>query len=270
MAIENINELEKFVSLEEGQTIQDLLTSEEAHTIKLKEDMIVLSQEEKETMIGNYKEDFETAGREKLLKEMRDTAGLEYEGVKDPSNFINAFAEKTKKDVLKDAQIEPDKKIESLTKDLDILRSQLTEKDNKFIQLENEYKNKESQRQLDSKILGLIPDNTVIDKDDLLTIFKTKYELENGEAGVIVKKNGEQLKDDLRNPVGLEKVINEFASSYISKATGGAGKSDDVGSFKAGSYEAFEKEMLSAGHKVGSLEFSQKMQERIKDGTLKI
>ena len=36
MAIENLEQLEQYVSLEEGQTLKDLITSEEAHEIKLK------------------------------------------------------------------------------------------------------------------------------------------------------------------------------------------------------------------------------------------
>ena len=203
--------------------------------------MVYMSEEDKATMIGNYKEDFETAGREKVLKELRDNAGLEYEGVKDPNNFISNLSAKVKADALKEASIEPDKKVESLNKDLDILRQQNQEYQNKFTQLENDYQLKESRRKQDSSILGFMPEKTTLPKDDLLTLFNVKYEVETTENGTVIKKGGEVLKDELRNPLSLDKVVSDFSASYIGKPDGGAAKPDDVGNAKAGSYEAFEK-----------------------------
>ena len=112
MGIENLNDLERFVQLEEGQTLADLINSEEKVTLNLKEGNFY-TPEEKETLIGNYKKDFETAGREKLLKKLRDENELSYEGVKDPAKLIEALTAKIKAQTVEEYG-EPNKKIESL------------------------------------------------------------------------------------------------------------------------------------------------------------
>ena len=59
----------------------------------------------------------------------------------------------------------------------------------------------------------------MIPKEDLMLLFKSKHELKSlDDAGnVLVLQNGEVLKDDLRNPVKVETVLNEFTSLLIFK-----------------------------------------------------
>lgn len=268
MALDNIEQLEQFVSLEDGQTLKDLLSSEEIHQVKLKDNLLVMTKEDKEVMIGNYKSDFETAGREKLLKELRDTTGLEYEGVKDPINFINNLSAKVKAEALKEANINPDKKVEELAKDLDKVRALNSEWEKKYVNLENSFNTREKQRDLDNKIMSLIPDKTLLPKEDLLTLFKTKYSVENVDNNMVVKRGEEILKDELARPLTIDKIVNDFSANYIQKVDGGSGQGDSAGNHKQGSYEQFAKEMKDKG--ASSLEINREMAKRIQDGTLKM
>jgi predicted RNase H-like nuclease (RuvC/YqgF family) len=198
MAIENLNDLERFVQLEEGQTLADLINSEDKVTINLKEGSFY-TNEEKETLIGNYKKDFETSGREKLLKKLRDENELSYEGVKDPAKLIEALTSKIKAQTVEEYG-EPNKKIESLNGDLNSLRSQLEQKDAAYNDLMNTINKERENLKIDSVISANIPSNTMIPKEDLMLLFKSKHELSLDDAGnLLVLKNGEVLKDELRN-----------------------------------------------------------------------
>ena len=96
MAIENRDALEKFVILPDGKKLSDLLASEEKHEIKLNDTLKIFEEDSYKTLIDNHISEAETAGKEKLLKEMRDASELKYEGVKDPKKFVEALTSKVK------------------------------------------------------------------------------------------------------------------------------------------------------------------------------
>jgi len=272
MAIKNLNELEKFVVLEDGKTLTDLLTAEEEVEIKLNDDLVVRTKEAQETLETNIKnESFgkgETTGRELVLKEMKATLNLEFEGRKDPSNFINAF----KAHVLKEAAIEPSAKIDELTKDVTSLQIQLTESQSSFKTLQEQGQIKDQQLSIDTMILDQLPgkEKTGLSKADMLTIFKTRNERELVDGKLVFKKNGEVLKDDIKNPLGVEAVVKTFSQEFIKKENGGGDGGDEPGNPQQGSLEAFQKEMKENGMNAGSLEFNRELQKRVANKTLTI
>lgn len=272
MAIKNLNELEKFVVLEDGKTLTDLLTAEEEVEIKLNDDLITRTKEAQETLETNIKnESFgkgETTGRELVLKEMKATLNLEFEGRKDPNNFINAF----KAQVLKDASIEPSAKIEELTKDVTDLQTQLTDSQSQFKTLQEQGQVKEQQSTIDTMILNELPskEKTGLAKEDLLTIFKTRNERELIDGKLVFKKNGETLKDELKNPLGVDAIVKAFSQDFIIKSNGGGDGGDETGNSQQGSIQAFMKEMEDNGIKPGSLEFAREQQKRVANKTLTI
>lgn len=270
MAIKNLNELEKFVVLEDGKTLTDILASEEEVELKLNDDLVIRTKEEAETLETNIKnENFvkgETTGRELVLKEMKETLKLDFEGRKDPNKFIEAF----KVHVLKDAAIEPSAKIDELTKDITSLQTQLTESKNSFTTLQEQGQIKDQQLSIDNMILKELPDKTTITKADMLTIFKSRNEMELTEGKLTFKKNGETLKDDLKNPLGIESIVKTFSQDFMVKVNGGGDGNDETGNAQQGSLKAFQEEMKDNNIPAGSMEFNRELQKRVANKTLTI
>ncbi len=270
MAIENIDALEKFVTLPEGKKLSDLLESEEKHEIKLNDTLKIFGEDEHKTLIDNHRGEAETAGKEKLLKEMRDASELQYDGVKDPKKFVEALTSKIKTSTLEEAKIVPDKKIEELNGDLEKLRTQLGDKDTKLGEWENKWNSSQQDSKIDSFIMQSIPDKTNISKNEILTLarnadFKLKFD---GEKPTI-EKNGEVVKNDLREPVDALEYLKGFTSKFAIKPEGGTGGGDDT-TAGSGSYDKFVKEMKDDGKNEGGEEFTRELRKRITDGTVKM
>lgn len=268
MPITNLEELGRFLDLEEGQKLTDLLKSEDEVEIKIKQGEF-FDEEKKETLIVNHRKEAETAGREKLLKELRDSNGLTYEGVKHPEKLIEAITEKVRVSTLEEANLEPNKKIDSLTSDLNSLRGQLEEKDNMLTDLNNKIKLEQQNMKIEQSIIKSLPESTILPKDDLVLLFKNKHELTLDENGnILTMKNGEVVKDELRNPVSIDKIVSEFSSNYIKTPDGGSGQSRSSGT-SSGDMDSFIEEMKSKEIALNSEEFNVEMMRRIDAGTLK-
>ena len=93
------------------------------------------------------------------------------------------------------------------------------------------------------------------------------------EGEMIVTKHGAMVKDDLRNPVDAQTFIYDSLKSLdlIVKPGGKSnGDGDDTGNGSENSYDKFVKQMVANDIKEGSIEFNEKMQAALKDGTLKL
>lgn len=238
-------------------------------TVK-KDDLKVIPVTDYDTLISNTKnEEYnkgKIAGVEMAVKEQRETLGLQFEG-KNVSNLLEAF--KTK--VLAEAKVEPNKRIEELEGDKLKLQSDVQSWQNKYTGLEQTYTKKERESKIDSMILQAIPSEGIaIPKDKLVKLFRMDYDVDIDESGkLVVKKDGELLKDELLNPKGLDKIIPDFVHPYSIKPGGQSGGSDKGGS-GTGTMDAFINEMEKAGVKPTSMKFNEEMQARIKAGTLKV
>lgn len=265
MAIENLGAVAKAAGISE-ESLKNAIESEESVSVELNEDRVVYdSKEDFDTYIGNVKKEASTASLEIAIKNARNENGLEFQG-KTMDNLVNAIKEKA----LADAQIEPNAKISELNKDLESLRGQLQTKESEFTELQDRFKREGQERSINNKILDALPkEGTTIGQDDLLTLFKSQHQVELSDDGnVVIKKNGQVMKDHLMSPMGLNDVINSFTTPYIKKAEGGRGKGNEKGSAKAGTLDAFIKEMADKDIASGSQEFNRIMSERITEGTL--
>ena len=267
--IENITDLEKSLKLKEG-TLKEAIENKESVKIELPS-LVVRTAEEDEQYLTNlkneYKTEYHTAGREIAIKEARKELGLEFEG-KTMNNLLEAY----KNNILKEAKVEPSKKIEELTNDANALRANLTEMQKKFEQKEAEFKAEGSKREINTRLSANIKGELTLPTEDVLTLFNSKFSTElNDEGKVIIKKNGEVLKNKTTmNPLGIEDVMPDFLAPFAKKASGGAGGEDEGGQVKKGSLEAFYKEMEKAGTAIGSEAFQKEMANRIKNKTLSL
>ena len=95
------------------------------------------------------------------------------------------------------------------------------------------------------------------------------FSFEKEDGNVVVKdSNGNILKDANYSPITVKDWVTTFSTPYLAKVEGGAGKGDDTGEGKAGSFEAFMKE--SERNSWDASKQNQEMAKRISNGTLKI
>lgn len=227
-----------------------------------------------ETLTANLKNDEynkgKIAGVEMSVKEQREALGLQFEGKTIP-NLLDAFKGK----IMAEAKIEPNKAIEDLQKDKEKLQATISDWQTKYTGLENTYQQKDQEvLKFNSLVLALPNDGLILPKDRVAKNIKFDLEekgyqvdIENGKT--IFKQNGEIVKDSLMNPITADKFLPDFIKPYISKPSGGAGGGDN-NNITPGSLDAFNKEMETAGNKVGSVKYNEEMSKRIKDKTLTI
>lgn len=270
MSIKNLDALEKFITLPEGKKLSDLISDEEEHEVSINEKLKIFDTEEDfNTLIENKKKEFETAGREKLLKSMRDNAELKYEGVKDPNKFTEALIAKIKTETLESAKIEPDKKIQELESDLSGLRGQITKKDEEITGLNDTIKQTGTASSISELIRSALPEKTLIPKEEVVQLVGGKVDLRFEDGKALLFENGEVVKDNLANPVNPLDRLKELSAPYAVAVSGGTGGGDEGGGNKS-SYDSFAKEMKAKGVNEGSEEFQKEVIKRTEAGTLTI
>ena len=267
MAIKNLDAVASAIGMD-VDTLKAAIESEDAQSIEIPE-MVRMTQTDFDERLENTRKESKTAGVEIAIKEARSKLGLEFQG-KTMENLLTAYETKLKADFAPDA--EPDKKVAELTKDIETLRGNLAKKDDEINEIKTNFKKESVNRTINDKIIGAVPENTIIPAGDIAQLFRTKVDVDiNDEGAMIFKKNGEVLKNPTTlSPMGLNDVLGDFVSPYLKKASGGGGGDDEPGNLKAGSFEAFVKEMSAKGVDSNSLAFSEEMQKRIADKTLNV
>lgn len=126
-----------------------------------------------------------------------------------------------------------DDRVKTLETDLENMRkTHSTEKETLSTQIKT-LKTENQNQTVSSKIMGLMPEKTTIDKKDIVTLFRATHQINIGEDGAItVSKDGQVLKDPgTAAPIGLDSIFNKFVDEkgYISK-NGGRGGGNEGGS----------------------------------------
>lgn len=269
--IENVEAVENSLGLEKG-ILSKAIENTENVTIELPkgkfidpETHVIRSNEDQETFLNNIKTEQKTAGVEIAVKEMRNKLEYNFEG-KTIENLLTAHGEK----VLKDAGTEPDKKIEELNIDLSKLRGNNTNLQDQLDEMVKNTSLKDNQRKVDGNILSNIGDNLTLSKEQVMTLFKSEHQVVEEDGKFVVKKGGETMKDDNREPLNLKTILESFTTDFVKTAEGGSGGGDTTDGGKAGSLEAFTKRQIDLGNNVGSEKFNIAMNKELADGTLKI
>jgi hypothetical protein len=263
MAIENLTELEKALRLKEG-TLKEAIESEDSSTIEIPQ-FTTFTEDELSQLKTNIKTEASKAAVEIAVKKAREEHGLEFQG-KTMENLANALMDKVKSE----ASIEPNEKIDSLMKDNDMLRKSYESAINEKEELQKSFQAKEQERTINDKILSSLPseDNLILPKSDLLTLIKANNDFGVEDTGIVVKRNGEILKDHLQNPMGIDKALEDFVKPYFKQPEGGAGGGNSRGSGGSMSIDEFTEQMTSQGVQPNSPEFNSAMQDGLKNGTL--
>ena len=263
--IKNLADIEKALSLPTG-ALDEAIKSTEEKVIDIS-NLEILKREDYESRIKNIKEETSIAAVEIAVKKARAEKGLAFEG-----KTIENLLEAQKSKVIAEANLNPDKKVSELEKDLSTMRMNFENANKKLIEVENEFKQKENFRTIKDTIISEIPANTIIPKEDVINIFFSKNKAELSENGSVIFKRGEDvLKNQITlNPLTVKEVMKEFITPYIAPPTGGGGGTDNPGQNKPGTYEAFAKDMEKLNIMEGSIKFNEEMSKRIKEKTLVI
>ncbi len=143
-------------------------------------------------------------GTNKTIKYLKEKVGLDYEGRK-PEDFIKKFKDK----VIEDEKLSPEPKIKTLETDIEKLRDEILEKDNKINESNQKYQGLKIRSSLEQFITSDLP--VGMTKDDALTIMQSKMSFGYDDEGKeVVTKNGEVLKTKTRENVGFKDAISDF------------------------------------------------------------
>lgn len=261
--IKNISEIETALGLKAG-TLDTAIKSTTEDVIDIS-GLEIMKKTDFESFKTNLKENSRTAAIEESVKEYRTKLGLDFQG-KTLDKLVDAYKEK----IIKDANLNPDKRVSELEKDLGIMKNNYETTNEKLTKVESEYKQKENLRTIRDAVVAEIPANTIIPKEDVLNIFFSKNKIELVDTGgIIFKKGDEVLKNPTTlNPLSIKEVMTEFITPYVKPPEGGGGGKDNPGLAKPGSFAAFSEEMVKAGNPEGSTKFNEEMSKRIKEKTL--
>lgn len=247
----------------------------ETGTVEIKTDELITYQKEEfetfKTNLANQEyKNGKTAGAEMLIKDAREKFELEFEG-KTLDNFADAFKSK----VITEAKAEPSKKIQELTDNFNNLQSNYNNLNDEYTGFKETISQKETQSKKDNTLLSMMPDSLMVDKDIALIALKTKtgIDVQFSEDGTPLQVvNGQVRKDKSLEPLTLNKdfITDQLSELNLLKKVAGSsnGDGDSLSGGKAGSYEAFVKEMENNNIPIGSEKFQLEMNKRVSDKTL--
>jgi hypothetical protein len=255
---------------------------EEKTDFELSMDNVVIRTTEEDTKFkDNITRQSQAAGIEIGRKNVLQGIGIDTTGGLHKSDdksieALNGFISGQVDTKVEELKIEPDKKIQELSKDLTTAKTTIQsltgERDNALNSL-GSYK---KQITIEKNLTTLLPENLSIPKGDMLTLMQTKIKFDLGENDSMfaLGEDGQPMKD----PTTLENlapksVVQSFFDNnpvYLKGAEGGAGGGDSGAGGGKQSLEDFTEEMTKGGIQPNSAKFNQVMTERMKAGTLSV
>jgi chaperonin cofactor prefoldin len=254
---------------------------EKKESLEIKaETLIVRTSEEDTTFRENFKRESMTAGIEVGRKNIIKALGIEAEGVHKSDETaleaINSFVTNKVTTSLAEAKIEPNKKVDELTKDLQTLQGTIKTKDDEIARVNGEFNAFKTGHIKTSTLEKNLPENLVIPKADMLTILNASLKSEVDENGNVffIGSDGQPMKDPTTLAVLPAKTVldNYFSTNahYLKSASGGAGGADSGDGSGKQTLEDFTKEMTDKNIRPNSAEFNTEMSARMKAGTLNV
>jgi hypothetical protein len=208
-----------------GKTVEEFetaLTTEEEVSFEVPK---YHTQKDLDTYGTNRFNEGKTAASEIMVKDLRAAhPEIDYSGKK-----IDEFLKKYKDKVLVDADLKPDDRVVKLNKDLELLQKKYeTDLGVKEQEIGN-LKKHTFKLNTSHKVLALIPEKTVIPREDIVDLFNLRHEVREEEGKIVVYKDGQVLKNELQSPLELKNVVGTFLDSNKYVAKGGLGGVDDPG-----------------------------------------
>lgn len=232
-------------------------------------DGVLRTQDEESTFIENHKKDARKEGVEIAVKQHREKYGF-------TGRTIEKLIEAVEKSTLDEAKLEPNEQLKKIQDKLDEKEEALQKALQKVGDQETQFKNFKNETRLDRKLDSYIPENTLLPKEDMKVILKTKLSFGVDEDGndVVLDAMGNILKDDTTaNPRNPKDVVSNFFKdnqSYLKAVEGGSGEGDSGKNGKKKSIDDFITEQSEKGLKVNSPEFNEALKGQIEAGLVEV
>jgi len=214
---------------EESLEVPNLKTEDEFKTM--------VTEDQKVTWGNNRFEAGKAAVDEIKAKALNDehNLGLLEGDRKDMTKVIEALKAKT----LKDANIDPDKKSEVLTEQINILKASLSKAEEAIEQKDSEFTLNLFNLEKRTEAKGLIPKEVPLSPDLLVDGFFAKHGVhKDDQKREVVIKNGEVIKDPKTgDPIPLKEVFPSWLDEEKILSANGMGGGDSGG----GSVDKFTK-----------------------------
>lgn len=244
------NDIHKLASLlkVDASDLEAKIKSEGEEDITLPE-LQVFTNDEFDTRLKNEKStsynEGKDAGVEMLVKDKKKELGYEFEG-----RTLDAFLE-FHNSKLKEGLAEPDARVKELESDIQKLNATHAEALRATDSQLNEFKGKYQNSVITNKLLQLVPKETTIAKEDVITLFKANFQTEIDENGNIqVKQNGETIKDPTTaSPRDLKDVFSTFVTErkYVAVTPGRGGENEYGGPGGPKTIAAFNEQWEKSG-----------------------
>ncbi len=247
----------------DSKTLTEAISSEKETDIEIPE-LSVFTAAEIDLRDKNKYDAGKVAGVEILVKDLKESHGVEVEG-KDPAKFLEAYRAKT----LKDANIEPDKRVEEANRVAETLRGNLSKIEGERDALAAKIRTTE----LQTKAFAGIEGEFVLPKEKILHLMTADgYTLDEEGGAVIFKQNGTAIRDAKTQAVlDAGKVLQEFATTQglvkesPDPRTGRGGKGTKSNPGVPTSYSQLAEQWQKEGKSLNSSEFSARAMELAKD-----
>lgn len=225
-------ELQSFLTDTVGVDLEQLktaLTSDNEVDVKFKSGMLLDDDKLnslKETVKKEGYNEGKVTGVEMEAKRVKEKFGIDVEG-KNFDNILDQFQKQT----LTSAKIEPNKKVDDLTKSLQNLQNQYETdiglKDKSIQNLESTLTN----FKLNSELTNHVPDGlTGVNMHQFVTLAKTDINFDYDNGQLVAKKGDTILKDKMENPIPVKDVLTEYATRNGWVSVNGRGAGDNNGS----------------------------------------
>ena len=227
------------------------------------------TQDEEATFVENHKKDARKEGLEIAVKQYREEYGFE-------GRSIDKLIEAVQKKALEDANIEPVEQLKKIKATLEEKETALTNALSKVTEKENEFKTFKNQTKLDTYLSGVIPNNTILPKEDIKLILKSKmrFDFDDNDNVLALDSQGNVIKDPTTaNPRDAKEVVEGFFKdnqSYLKPIEGGSGAGDSSSGGKKMSIDKFIEEQQAKGNNINSDEFNAELAKGVEAGLVEV
>lgn len=201
------------------------LTSETPEELKLAGQLF--TEDELKARDSSKYNEGKTAGSERQVKDAKQKFGYELDGVKDLDGFLAHHEEQLKAKYSKNSN----ERVTELENDINKLKSTYEDEIEGLKATNSQIESKWKQQAAKNKLLSIMPKETTLKSDAIITLFNSEYQLDEDNGKVLVKQNGEVLKDPkTTSPLELSNVFNDWLvkEKYI-KNTPGRGDGSEFG-----------------------------------------
>lgn len=213
----DVSKLEEAVKSDTDQSL-------DVPNLKTEDDFSKLISVEDQNTFGNNRfNEGKGAFSEIYAKELKKTHNLDMEG-KDLGKVIDAImANKVKE--LGGTQ-------EEWSNEKKTLQQKIADGEKNLLDKTAEFQLKLSSIDNVNEVKSLIPDKTIIPRDDLVTLFNTRYRIAKEDGRTIIYKGSEKLQDSRLEPLALKDVVASFIDEgkYLTVAGMGGGGGGGGGS----------------------------------------